>query len=291
MSGLSTLLLCVGATKAGTSWLYQHLRTHPDCHLRGVKELHYFDTIESGTFGRRIRLQRAAAERLALGLVEDTGPFVAAKARDAADWLQVLQRGVEDIPAYLSYLGAGAAGRLVADVTPANAVLPEARLRQMATMTADVRFLYILREPVSRLWSHVRMLAVRAASTAADVPRLSHEILARVLAGEERAVADRSDDAGAVLRLCAAVAPGRLAVMVQDEMLTRTGLARLWDFLGVGEGPARLDRPVHRGVEVALDADQAAAARAWLRPQYDFVEALLGRLPSGWRHPRSGVAA
>jgi hypothetical protein len=158
-------------------------------------------------------------------------------------------------------------------------------------MTADLRFLYVLREPLDRLWSHVRMLAVRAAAQAPDVSRLAREIFGRVLAGEEQAVAERSDYAGAVQRLRAAVAPGRLAVMVQDEVLTRTGLARLWDFLGIGEGPARFDQRVHRGVDVALDADQAAAARKWLAPQYDFVEAMFGQLPKAWQHPRSGVAA
>ena len=35
--------LCVGAQKAGTSWLYQQLEPHPDFWMPPVKELHYFD--------------------------------------------------------------------------------------------------------------------------------------------------------------------------------------------------------------------------------------------------------
>ncbi|MDB5657806.1 MAG: hypothetical protein JWS10_421 [Cypionkella sp.] len=34
MSKQPTLLFCVGATKAGTSWLYDHLFAHPECHFR-----------------------------------------------------------------------------------------------------------------------------------------------------------------------------------------------------------------------------------------------------------------
>src|SRR4029453_18936667 len=35
--------LCVGAQKAGTSWLYHQLVSHPDFWMPPVKELHYFD--------------------------------------------------------------------------------------------------------------------------------------------------------------------------------------------------------------------------------------------------------
>jgi hypothetical protein len=37
--------LCVGAQKAGTSWLYRQLEPHPDFWMPPVKELHYFDQL------------------------------------------------------------------------------------------------------------------------------------------------------------------------------------------------------------------------------------------------------
>src|SRR5436309_7536874 len=37
--------LCVGAQKAGTSWVYQQLEPHPDFWMPPVKELHYLDTL------------------------------------------------------------------------------------------------------------------------------------------------------------------------------------------------------------------------------------------------------
>src|SRR5256885_13616443 len=37
--------LCVGAQKAGTSWLYRQLERHPDFWMPPVKELHYFDEL------------------------------------------------------------------------------------------------------------------------------------------------------------------------------------------------------------------------------------------------------
>jgi hypothetical protein len=35
--------LCIGAQKAGTSWLYQNLQEHPGIWLPPIKEIHYFD--------------------------------------------------------------------------------------------------------------------------------------------------------------------------------------------------------------------------------------------------------
>ena len=39
MSDEPTVLFCVGAAKAGTSWFHSYLENHPDCHMRGIKEL------------------------------------------------------------------------------------------------------------------------------------------------------------------------------------------------------------------------------------------------------------
>ena len=39
-----TLLICVGATKAGTSWMYRYLHDHEAYYARSVKECHYFST-------------------------------------------------------------------------------------------------------------------------------------------------------------------------------------------------------------------------------------------------------
>src|ERR1700756_3579440 len=39
--------LCIGAHKAGTTWLYQQLDSHPDFWMPPFKELHYFDQLAS----------------------------------------------------------------------------------------------------------------------------------------------------------------------------------------------------------------------------------------------------
>jgi hypothetical protein len=39
--------LIIGAEKAGTTWLYDRLKRHPDIFMPEVKEIHYFNSRKS----------------------------------------------------------------------------------------------------------------------------------------------------------------------------------------------------------------------------------------------------
>nr|WP_241427583.1 sulfotransferase [Fertoeibacter niger] len=279
-------MLCVGAAKAGTTWLYNHLAGHPDCHLRSIKELHYFDAVENNGYGHQLRVQQAAAEKLSRRMVKSGATDrLAEKLRDVLDWIRILKQRRDDRAAYLAYLAEGrGTRRLVADITPAYALLPEARLRDMACMAGDVRFVYLLRDPVSRLWSQVRMMAERAAKAADAVPDAAFALMERVLRGEDAGGAlSRGDYVGAITRLRAAVAPQRLMLLTQDDMLTAPGLARLCAFLGIGVRAADFGHRVHEGAALAMTADHRARAQVLLMPQYEFVARQFPALPEAWR--------
>ncbi|MRH19973.1 sulfotransferase family protein [Rhodovulum strictum] len=291
MTGEATLLFGVGATKAGTSWLHRYLAGHPECHLRSIKELHFFDTLEEG------RLERARTEldeeraRLAARPVPASRARAETRARrmaDLADWSAALSAGTE--AAYLDYLSAGRGGRrLVADITPAYALLPVGRLKRMAAMATDVRFVYLLRDPVDRLWSHVRMIARRRANPGEAIGPRAGRILARVLAGEETHIAERGDYRAVLTRLWAAVDPSRLCLSFYEELFSQASVDRICGFLGIAPQPAEISLRVHAGVPVPMSRDQRRAAVEWLAPQYDFVADRLGRVPAVWQSHRVGV--
>lgn len=294
MTGQPTYLFGVGATKAGTTWLYRYLAGHPDCHLRSVKELHYFDAVEGG-FDRQIKVNRdklaRLTDRLASAAAGKAGEIRRSLA-DLADWLAVLDRRAEDLAAYRGYLDAGrGARRLVADITPAYASLPVDRLRRMAGLSGDVRFVYVLRDPVSRFWSHVRMVAARSKAGPRDMAGECARVFDRVLSGAPSDIAQRSDYKGALERLDAAVAPARLLVMFMDHLVTLPGVARLCGFLGLAPHPVTPQARVHEGVPLAMTADQTARARAWLAPQYHYVAARFPDMPASWRAAHEGGVA
>lgn len=287
MTGKPTYLFGVGATKAGTTWLYRYLSGHPDCHMRAVKELHYFNVAGPQQRAQRVAIESARLTRLQAELaLESRLTRVASLTRsvaDVGDWLRVLQGSLS----YSDYLEAGAGdAKLVGDITPAYASLSADKLRAMAATAPDSRVVYLLREPLSRFWSHIRMVATRAGGDMAEQAGIAFE---RALSGGKSDVANRSDYRGAITRLREAIAPGKLLIQFQDDLFSAPGLARLCAFLGIRTQEADFGTRVHEGQPLAMTAEQRARARAFLQPQYDFVASVFGTLPASWRATSDGV--
>lgn len=283
-------LFCVGATKAGTSWLYQHLLAHPECHLRTIKELHYFNmavprgfeaALKSNAHNIEVmshRLSNAVPERVAI---------VGRKLADLQDWREVLLKRDVDLPAYRDFLtkDVGAA-KVVADMTPAYSLMSVQALANLVKVAADTRFIYLIRDPLARLWSHVRMVAARD-NSAYDFENAAtaqmEAILSGDMAGEGAGIVQRGDYASILPKLAQAIPADRLMVQFQEEMLTQAGVARLSGFLGIGSVAAELGERVHEGKPLRLRDDLRARAVEWLRPQYEFVASKFSVLPEAWR--------
>jgi len=202
--------------------------------------------------------------------------------QDRADWMTVLDKGQEDLPAYLEYLSKGAKGdQLVGDMTPAYALLPEARLAQLGRMAPDVRILFLMRDPVERLWSHIRMIAARRDPDGQVRAKRCGRLLDKVIAGQETQIVARSDYAATLKQLRAALPRGRVLIEVFEEMVAGDGFQRILAFLGLA--PMTADPvPVHQGQALAMTGEQRRAARAWLAPQYEAAETALGYRPKAW---------
>ena len=285
--GDTTLMFCVGATKSGTSWLYEALAAHPECHFRTVKELHYFDALEKGKLDAQIaeigRWRDRLAERLA-GASGDKRANLTRRVQDRDDWLRVLRLGHLDHAAYLGYLQQGQGqAPLIGDVTPAYALLPVERLRAMAGLTADVRFVYLMRDPVARLWSHVRMMTARRGDDGTVDPDRARNILNRTLMGRETEIEVRGDYGAALARLDAAVPRSRLLLMYYEDLFGGDGMARLCDFLGIARMAGEQARRVHAGAALDMPQPLRDKAQAWLAPQYAAVAQRMGRLPEAWQ--------
>ena len=284
-----TFLFCVGATKAGTSWLYEHLSAHPECHFRTIKELHYFSLKTAEQFDGVLRAtDREIAEMQAhLDAVEyERKAAVARRLADLIEWRAVLAHRAIDLPAYRAFLTEGAGdARLVGDVTPAYGLMSEVALAGLTQVAADTRFVYLLRDPLARLWSHVRMIAQRTApdrfERAAEAQMAA--ILDGDLSGEGKGIVARGDYAAILPKLARAVPAKSLLVLFQEELMTLPGIARLSAHLGLTPAPAALERRVHEGRSLALPEILRARALAWLRPQYEYVAAMFPALPEVWR--------
>jgi hypothetical protein len=280
-------LFCIGAAKCGTTWLYDYLRGHPECFLRGHKELHYFDTIE------RLRMKRAI-ERLSNQIAINEAklpqlkPAERAKATsdllDIRDFQRVLQTCHLDKNAYFRYMMTGLRDeRLVADITPDYANVSRDMLGKMVGVANETRFVYLMRDPVARFWSHVRMDAKNGLPKGADYLAHAREMLARAVEGEEKAITAHSNYARVLSNMEAVIPEERRLVMFYEDLMTPAGLRTLCGFLGIRPIKADFERQVHAGRSAEMADDERAAVRRMLRPQYEAVASRFPVLPKAWQ--------
>ncbi|ATI41690.1 hypothetical protein CBW24_06550 [Pacificitalea manganoxidans] len=292
------LMFGVGATKAGTSWLYRYLAEHPDCAMPAVKELHFFNTLENGQVLARMDqlTESRTRHRERMRKAENGTPkFAAQKARvEGHDQLMALIGNGLDVDRYMAWMSEIRGDRaLVGDITPAYSLMGEKMLRRMAGLRGGMRprFVFLMRDPVARLWSNVRMVAARR------VGSRDQGKLAQAAVEEMRAALDRprnpamlrSDYAGMIARLDRAVPAEATYLGFYEELFSKPEIDRLCAFLGLRAAPAKFDRIQHAGVHVDLPEDLAADARRALAPQYTAVEARMGRIPAKWNDMRMKV--
>lgn len=274
-----TLIYCVGAAKAGTSWLFDALYAHPECFFPTTKELHYWDGLHGGHGGVfRDQLPGRIADiraRYEVTTSEAQRAYQEANMGDIQRWYDLFDGTTRDDAMYLDYMGLGRVdARVVGDFTPAYASLPVEWMRRMVTVHDDVRAVYLLREPVDRLWSHLRMDAADEAGALAKMDDF--------LAGGEKVVARRSNYRQTLNRLGEVLPRERLHVEVFERLFTSEALGRICDFLGISRIAPMADKQVHKGRAATLDADRRARAQHALRQQYNFIERFLGGLPAEW---------
>lgn len=184
--------LGIGAQKAGTAWLYQTLRVHPDIWLPPVKELHYFDRkprsrrqLILGKKPNDLRWRRQLSQRTQktigavlpervrimarrLGLRAGEQPWAEAyraelrrdPRRIAADarWdLRYFFERRNDTWYHRLFEPAG--DRVAGDITPGYAALSEEQVRGVRAMLPSARIIFIMRDPIARTWSGLRMYA------------------------------------------------------------------------------------------------------------------------------------
>ncbi len=287
------LLYCVGATKAGTSWFYRALHDHPECALPAVKEAHYWDTFDASRRARQIEVfaaqiagfRAARDQAAAAGNRQWQVANMERRIADMAALVEVLEGPRDGDEGYRRWLAGRAQGhRLCADMTPAYALLSQDTFARMAALGPRALFVYLVRDPLARLWSHVRMQAERQMQPGETLTRKANRILWRILErGQETHVLERGDYPATVARLRAAVPEGRLRVEYCERLYTGEGQRDMADFLGIGYHPADGEAKAHEGPRAEIRDDLAAAAVRFLRDHYDWASLTLGPLPKAWQ--------
>lgn len=266
-----TFLLGVGCQKGGTSWLYDYLSRHPNADLGFRKEYHVFDGLyvpEFAHHGQRVR-KRAAA------LLEGGAPRPA----DAGNAFRLLNF-YADIQNYFDYFWALAhrsdQTTLTGDITPTYAALPReafARIREaLVKRSFDVRVVFLMRDPVERVISQVRMRQRTASRDSKDIRE----------AFATRTVELRTRYELTIANLESVFRKDEIFYCFYERLFSEDSIRRATSFLSIPYRAPDFDRKVNVAGEKS-DLDRATRGKIFdhYRATYDFVAQRFGRAEVG----------
>jgi hypothetical protein len=274
MEGAKSFLLGVGCQKGGTTWLHDYLGTSGQVDLGFAKEYHVFDALDLDFAEAYRKKVRAKARKAVNG---KGNPARQAKA------LRSLQFQL-DPESYFDYfqllLLRRPAVRLSADITPSYAGLGAERfafIRQgFAARGVPVRVIFLMRDPVERIWSSVRMnyrehTARRPNSALLRTPQ--ETVLLRSHKNPPHAVRTRYDLTIAALEQV--FTPDEIHYEFYERLFSDAAVARICDFLGIAPVPADFGRRLNASPKSAELPE--AAARTVARSYRAVYEALGAR--------------
>ncbi|MEO0730156.1 MAG: sulfotransferase [Pseudomonadota bacterium] len=290
--------------KAGTTFLFNALGNHPQIHMLPEKELHFFaqmdgfkpELYQRGNYAlqliERLRLvdlyNRAAPAPLPrlgdilshdfrrhrlsavmhnrFSRLED-----ADEVRDIVKWYadRYLTSPIDD--AWFDRVYEAAGDRWAADFSNYNAILSDAGWARAKRLSGQLKVVYMLREPVDRLWSHVKF-GLAQSGQRDRINDMSRDTLIEILSTDS--VTTHGRYAAIVQNLRSKLSDDQLLLMtLEDTVADFTGqMRRLEAFLGIDAGDYRRvdpSRKANAGVEKPVPADIAEMLKQSI-PDEDF---------------------
>jgi len=184
----SPTFIGIGAVKSGTTGLHHALMRHPNVWMPPIKELRYFDQpeynlIERLRGGRSGRYDYSYWRNRFLDFLRAPGM----RRPRSFLWHLWYFFGPRSPWWYASLFPSDE--RVTGEISPLYAPIPEEKIERAARHFPDLKIIYLLRDPIDRLWSHIRMRCLGLPKVNFDADQLTEEIVLRTV--EERDLNDR----------------------------------------------------------------------------------------------------
>ncbi len=279
---IEDFFVCVGARKAGTTWLGRMLAAHPEIFVTPVKEIHYFDHVQGLT--DRLAPDRFRSRYRKYFQRMLTQPHRLPHHLSHWAWYRAYMTQGRDDDWYRSLFRHRGGARLAGELTPDYAIIGTEGFRHLARLAPRVRILYVLRNPVTQNWSQ---LLHYCRQTRQEISELSAKALMSLVESEELS---RFSAYERTLDDLFQVFPSKQVYVAfyEDIHADRPrALEEICAFLGVGFDPnwfPHTGQRVNRAQTAPpLPDDLREHLRHLYRPVAQQVENRLGRLPESWR--------
>ena len=144
--------LCIGTQKAGTTWLHEVLKQHPDIFLPKKKEIHYFNTIGEGSDQRFSHVPFFSKRgKNILKIIFREKPFV-----DLFFWIKYYFFKRDDLW-YRNFFKGAQGQSIIGEITPNYSIMSEDEIETVYKYNPDMKILLIIRNPIEREWSAFKM--------------------------------------------------------------------------------------------------------------------------------------
>jgi hypothetical protein len=153
---INNLFLSVGAMKAGTTWLYEQLKDHPDIYFTPEKEIHYFANkvgIENQLNHRdRILKLKPIMEKYAKG----NAKYISENIDEIAWYANFAQSKEISNEWYESLFSLNKDKKFCADFSNLYCQMDKDGWDNVRKTAKNIKVIYTLRDPLKRLWSHYK---------------------------------------------------------------------------------------------------------------------------------------
>jgi hypothetical protein len=275
MNRLDNLLLCVGAQKAGTSWLYSVLRHEPEIEFSRFKEVHYFDF--AGGINHQMTRRTVALMADEIGANADV--LLKAVFEDRQNASRIL-RAVCDDSWYCNQFQGNK--KYAADFTPEYALLTTSDFERVKSLSKNQKIIFIMRDPVKRALSALQYFFQNKGKNISDLrePRL----LAR---SKSALILPLSQYENTIKTIDAAFSPDQVLYLFYEDVMKNKAESRsqVLKFLDLPISDIEeniLNQKVNASTKEVFPRAVIDSLNELLKPTVEKVGERFGRVPESW---------
>ena len=151
MATIENYFVCVGAQKAGTTWLSKLLSAHPEIFVTPVKEIHYFDQAQ-GLSDKLSAYKRWSRFRKHTGRFLSGSQGAKQKRRDLRWYMNYLKGPIND-DWYVKLFQESPDHRISGEFTPEYTLIGLDGYAHIRRLAPNAKVLFVLRKPSEQAWS------------------------------------------------------------------------------------------------------------------------------------------
>lgn len=280
---IENYFVCVGAQKAGTTWIANLLSAHPEIFVTPVKEVHYFDQVQ-GLSNKLSAYKRWSRFRKFSGRFLFGSKDFEHKRRELRWFVNYLKNPIDD-DWYVSLFPSGSSYGITGEFTPEYALIGAKGFKHIKRLAPDAKVLFLLRRPLEQAWS--QYLHFR------DPRNDQIDVNDAIRFWQTDYSMKLRNYAATIRQLYDAFGASHVHIGFYEDLKEDTsgGLQRIYEFLAVSPfdmSTKNMKTVYNKSPNLSIDRELADYLDGECLRIADEVEEIVGHVPAAWAEPPPG---